>query len=128
MVISLEYDSEVPIYEQLCEQIIIGIATGQLAAGAKLPTVRQLAHELGINAMTVNKAYARLRQEGYIVIDRRRGAMVSLRVDSERDEQYVAKLKRQLRLLIAQASVKGIGRAQFQQLCSEIYSQMAFQH
>jgi Predicted transcriptional regulators len=128
VVISLEYDSEVPMYEQLCDQIIIGIATGQLAEGEKLPTVRQLARELGINVMTVNKAYARLRQEGYIVIDRRHGAMISPRADSGEVEQHAAKLKRQLRLLIAQASVKGIGRAQFQQLCSEIYSQMAIQN
>lgn len=63
MLISLQLDSEIPLYEQLRNQIVIGIATGELAAQEKLPTVRQLAEDLGINTMTVNKAYSLLKQE-----------------------------------------------------------------
>lgn len=58
MIISLQLDSETPIFEQLRNQIVIGIATGELEEQEKLPTVRQLADDLGINMMTVNKAYS----------------------------------------------------------------------
>lgn len=125
MLITLELDSDTPLYEQLRNQIIIGIATGQLAENEKLPTVRQLAHDLGLNVMTVNKAYALLKQEGYIVIDRRHGAKVSPRMrDAADDPELSAKLEQQLQLLIAQAAIKGMDPSRFHNLCSQIFSRM----
>jgi len=126
VVISLQLDSEVPLYEQLRNQIVIGIATGQLAEQEKLPTVRQLADDLGINMMTVNKAYALLKQEGYIVIDRRHGAKVSPRAHDTAGD--AAQLEDQLQLIIAQATIRGIDQSRFQTLCSQIFSRMTYQH
>lgn len=77
MILKFDFSSDVPIYTQIRNQIVIGIAEGQLKAGEKLPTVRALAEESGINVMTVSKAYSLLKQEGYIVTDRRKGATVA---------------------------------------------------
>ena len=62
MVIKIDFNSEEALYMQLCNQIIIGIATSQIQEGESLPSVRQLADNIGINMHTVNKAYALLRQ------------------------------------------------------------------
>lgn len=127
MLISLDLDSETPLYEQLRNQIIIGIATGELAEQEKLPTVRQLADDLGINAMTVNKAYALLKQEGYIAIDRRHGAKVSARQPGKADAVPEPELERKLELLIAEASIRGVDPSRFHQLCARIFSKMSYQ-
>ncbi|WP_334074233.1 MULTISPECIES: GntR family transcriptional regulator [Paenibacillus] len=127
MLISLDLDNETPLYEQLCNQIIIGIATGELAEREKLPTVRQLADDLGINAMTVNKAYALLKQEGYIAIDRRHGAKVNARQRRKGDSAPEAELEEKLELLIAQATIRGVDQSCFQQLCARIFSKMSYQ-
>ncbi|MGN7359795.1 GntR family transcriptional regulator [Paenibacillus sp. SAF-054] len=127
MVISLQLDGDTPLYEQLRNQIVIGIATGQLEPEEKLPTVRQLAEELGINTMTVNKTYTLLKQEGYIVIDRRHGAKVS--PPSARNQSEPSpELQDQLQLLIAQAAIQGINESRFQKLCSQIFSTMMYRH
>lgn len=77
MIIQLRYDSDVPLYLQIRNEILRGIATGALSLGEDLPTVRQLAQDAGINPMTVNKAYVLLKKEGYVQTDRRRGAKVA---------------------------------------------------
>lgn len=122
MIITLQLDSETPLYEQIRNQIIVGIATGRLAADEKLPTVRQLAGDLGINLMTVNKAYALLKQEGYILIDRRHGAKVNPHVPES--PQQSAQLEEQLELIIAQAAIHGISPSRFAALCSRIFATM----
>ena len=66
-----------PLYMQIRSQIIAGIARGDLTAGDALPSVRRLASDLGINLHTVNKAYAVLRDEGYIVVRGRAGAFIA---------------------------------------------------
>ena len=118
MVIELDLESEVPIYVQLRNQIVKGIGKGELKAQEKLPTVRQLAAEAGVNTMTVNKAYQILKAEGYIKIDRRHGAVVADFVDM--DLQFREKLE----LLSAEASITGMEKAEFLKLCDGIYSKM----
>ena len=76
MIISINEMSEIPIYQQIRNQIVQGISDGRLSPGEQLPTVRGLAEEIGINSMTVNKAYSLLKQEGYIFADRRSSARV----------------------------------------------------
>ena len=72
MLLSLDFSSKLPIYMQIRNQIVLGIASGELAPGEKLPTIRALAEQSGVNMMTVSKAYAALRQEGYITPGRHR--------------------------------------------------------
>ena len=70
MVIEIDFNSDEAIYMQVRNQIIIGIATSRLQEGDVLPSVRQMANQIGINMHTVNKAYSVLRQEGLVTIDR----------------------------------------------------------
>lgn len=77
MVIRIDQSDEAPIYLQIRDQIIEGIARGELSSGDSLPSVRQLAADLGINLHTVNKAYAVLRDEGYVAMRGRKGAFIA---------------------------------------------------
>ena len=70
MLIELDFNSDEALYIQLCNQIIVGIATARIREGDPLPSVRQLAESIGINMHTVNKAYTVLKQEGYVKVDR----------------------------------------------------------
>ena len=81
MYVSIDFNSDEAIYLQLCNQIILGIAMEEFHEGDVLPSVRQLADNIGINMHTVNKAYTVLKQEGFVKLDRRRGAVISLDVD-----------------------------------------------
>lgn len=90
MVIEVDFNSDEALYLQLRNQIILGIATAQFREGDSLPSVRQLAELVGINMHTVNKAYTVLKQEGYVKVDRRRGAVIAIDVDKLRT---VAELK-----------------------------------
>ena len=78
MIIELDMSSSTPIYVQLRNQIVKGIGKGELKTGEKLPTVRQLASDAGVNTMTVNKSYQILKKEGFIRTDRRLGAFVRI--------------------------------------------------
>ena len=82
MLIEIDFNSNEAIYVQLQNQIIMGIATDAIREVYTLPSVRQLADTVGINMHTVNKAYSILRQEGFIQLDRRRGAVVAIDADT----------------------------------------------
>lgn len=122
MIIRLDMSSETPIYVQLRNAIVVGIGKGELAPGEGIPTVRQMAEDLGINAMTVNKCYAILKNEGFIEIDRRHGAKVSSKAALHRD--FREKAEAELELLIAEATVRGLGKEDFLKLCEKVYLQM----
>lgn len=122
----LDYNSDIPIYVQLRNQIIIGIGVGGLSYGERLPTVRQLAEDLNVNAMTVNKAYSILKNEGFISIDRRHGAKVNTVWNKQAN--FNQKLEHELKLVISEASLKGVGREEFMQICSNIFTAAASKH
>ena len=107
MLIKIDFQSDEALYIQLRNQIILGIATSTLHEGDVLPSVRQLAEDIGINMHTVNKAYSVLRQEGFVTIDRRRGAIVSLDVDKL---QALDEMQKNLRVLLAKGRCKNITR------------------
>ena len=80
--IQIDFNSDEAIYIQLRNQIILGIATSRIQEGDTLPSVRQLADNIGINMHTVNKAYSVLRQEGLLSIDRRKEPLfLSMRIN-----------------------------------------------
>ena len=81
MVIEIDFSSEEALYLQLRNQIILGIASARFQEGDALPSVRQLADDIGINMHTVNKAYTVLKQEGFLKVDRRKGAVIALDAD-----------------------------------------------
>ena len=122
MIIELDMNSSTPIYVQLRNQIVMGIGRGELKLGESLPTVRQLAQDIGVNTMTVNKAYQILKTEGYIKIDRRHGAIVSDNIDM--DIVFREKLENELELLLAEAAINGMDKRDFLCMCNEIYSKI----
>lgn len=87
MIITIDETASEPLYKQIHDQVIAGIATGQLEPGMSLPSVRSLASDLGINLHTVNKAYAILRDEGYVQMRGRAGAVISEPSDAGRAEK-----------------------------------------
>lgn len=120
MVIEIDFNSDEAIYVQLCNQIIMGIATSQLQEGENLPSVRQLADTIGINMHTVNKAYTVLRQEGFVNIDRRRGAVIAVDVNKARALQ---EMKETLAILLARGSCRNISKEEVHALIDEIYEE-----
>lgn len=120
MVIEIDFNSDEAIYVQLCNQIIMGIATSQLQEGENLPSVRQLTDTIGINMHTVNKAYTVLRQEGFVNIDRRRGAVIAVDVNKARALQ---EMKETLAILLAKGSCRNISKEEVHALIDEIYEE-----
>lgn len=119
MLIEIDFNSDEAIYIQLRNQIIMGIATSTIHEGDTLPSVRQLADNIGINMHTVNKAYNVLRQEGFLQLDRRRGAVIC--IDEDKLEALQG-LKEQLRVLLAKGSCKNITKEEVHELVDEIYA------
>lgn len=124
MILKIDFDSEEALYTQLCNQIIFGIATDMLHEGDSLPSVRQLADEIGINMHTVNKAYSVLRQEGFLRLDRRRGAVVALDMDKLR---ALGEMKADLSLIIARGVCKNVSRDEIHALVDQIFDEFCGQ-
>ena len=120
MLIEFDFNSDEAIYVQLQNQIIMGIATATIHEGDALPSVRQLADRVGINMHTVNKAYSVLKQEGFIQLDRRRGAVIAIDANKA---QAILEMKAQLRILLAKGSCKSISRQEVHELVDEIFDE-----
>ena len=120
MIIKIDFQSEEALYMQLRNQIILGIATSMIQEGDSLPSVRQLADDIGIKMHTVNKAYSVLRQEGFLTIDRRKGAVIALDVDKL---EALEEMKKNLRVLLAKAYCKNISADEVHNLVDEIFAE-----
>ena len=120
MILTLDFSGETPIYLQIRNQIVMGIAGGQLRSGEKLPTIRTLGDQFGINMMTVNKAYQLLKQEGYIITDRRIGAVVQ----GPMAGGLPTAAQEQLRLLVSEAKLHHVSKAELLALCGDIYDSL----
>lgn len=118
MIIKIDFNSTEAIYMQLRNQVILGIATAKLQEGDSLPSVRQLAEEIGINMHTVNKAYALLREEGIIHLDRRRGAVIAIDMNKL---EALEDMKRQLSVVLAKGRCKNITKEDVYTLIDEIF-------
>ena len=120
MLLKLDFGSDQPIYMQIRNQIVLGVAQGQLVPGQRLPTIRALSEECGINMMTVSKAYQLLRQEGYITTDRRSGAVVAPRQESAgpRPETLDG-----LRLRLGELRLAGMDLDQTLEICRKLYEE-----
>ncbi len=118
MYIEIDFNSDEALYLQLSNQIIMGIATSQYQEGDALPSVRQLADTIGINMHTVNKAYTVLRQEGFVKVDRRKGAVIAIDIDKIK---AVEELKKEMGVLLAKSRCKNISREEVHALIDEIY-------
>lgn len=123
MLIEIDFSSDEAIYVQLRNQIIVAIATSQLKEGESLPSVRSLADHIGVNMHTVNKAYTSLKQDGFLKVDRRRGAIVAVDVDKM---SSLRKMRMLLRPVIASGIVKSITREEAKSLIDSLYDELEY--
>ena len=119
MIIKIDFNSDEAIYMQITNQIFMGIAKRQICDGVQLPSIRNMADEIGINMHTVNKAYTVLRQAGYVKLDRRRGAIVSVDVDKI---EAIEEIRRELSVTLAKAGCMHISKEEIHELVDEIYN------
>ncbi len=115
MLLRLDFSGDVPIYQQIRNQIVLAIAAGELKPGEKLPTIRALAEEAGINMMTASKAYQQLKAEGYITTGRRDGATVRVRGPGADPETVEG-----LRLRLSELRLAGLEREEILELCRKL--------
>lgn len=120
MIIEIDFNSEEALYLQLRNQIIMGIATAKIREGDALPSVRQLADDIGINMHTVNKAYTVLKQEGFVKVDRRKGAIIALDIDKLRT---LEEMNENLRVILAKGICKGVSREEVYRIIDEVYEE-----
>ncbi len=118
MIVEIDFNSDEALYIQLRNQIIIGIATERIREGDTLPSVRQLADHIGINMHTVNKAYSVLKQEGFVRLDRRRGAVIALDTDKL---QTLEDMRRDMSVILARGVCKNVSRKEVHDLVDSIY-------
>ena len=121
MFVQLDFESDIPIYEQLKNEILIGIAKKQLLPGERLPSVRGLASDIGINLHTVNKAYQQLKQEGFLLIHRQRGVVINPDGPPPADDTYKANLQTTLKPLLAETMARGMTKTELNQLIEKLY-------
>ena len=117
MLLHLDFTIDIPIYQQIRNEIVRGIAAGSLPEGELLPPIRTLAEDLGVNMMTVSKAYTLLKQEGYIQTDRRAGT----RICTHRQADMPAELRQKLELVISEAKITGIDLEKIVSVCRTVY-------
>lgn len=120
MYVEIDFSSEEAIYIQLRNQIIFGIATSQLREGDNLPSVRELADNIGINMHTVNKAYTILKQDGYLKLDRRKGAVIAIDVNKLK---AIEELKENLRYILAEAICKNVTCIEIHEAVDQIFNE-----
>ena len=120
MIIRIDELSDIPIYQQIRNQIVMGISGGELASGEQLPTVRALALEMGINTMIVSKAYQLLKTEGYIMTDRKNGARVRTQIRQQGDIPDTN--RNELRRIVSEARLSGVSLKELTGLVEMYYN------
>jgi len=108
MLIDIDPNSEVPLYQQLRDRVVEAIADGTLAPDEPLASVRQLATQFGINAATVGKGYELLKQEGFVRTSRRSGSVIARGPADEPTAGFADGWTSRLRTLLAEAVAHGM--------------------
>ena len=103
----LDLRSGVPVYRQIMDQVLGGVASGRLTSGDQLPTVRQLAVDLSINPNTVIRAYRELEIRGFLDTHQGSGTFISQQRVEQDDEERVRKLDLIVSDAIARAGAEG---------------------
>lgn len=121
MFLRIDLSSDIPIYVQIKNQIIEGIAKGELVDGDSLPSIRHLAEDIGVNMHTINKAYNNLKDLGLISINKKLGAYIT--VNKLYNDEFIRKIKDEIKPILAMAAVKGLDKQRFFDILDEIYKE-----
>ncbi|MEI5993430.1 GntR family transcriptional regulator [Candidatus Enterococcus mansonii] len=119
MLLEIDSQSDIPIYQQICNQLILGIAKNEIQPNEVLPSVRQMADEIGVNMMTVSKAYTLLKNDGYIVTDRRNGTKIAPK--QEATLSFQQHFSDSLELLLAEAYIHQVPESELLQQIKQTY-------
>jgi GntR family transcriptional regulator len=120
MLLRIDFESEVPIYIQIKNAIVQGIARKELSPGDGLPSVRQLAEDIGVNMHTVNKAYGLLKAHEFITMDRRKGAIIN-GIENKASTEYIEELRKEIMDTAAEAFCKGMNENEFLNVCKDVF-------
>jgi GntR family transcriptional regulator len=121
----LDLASGVPVYRQIIDQVTAGIATGGLAQGDQLPTVRQLAVDLSINPNTVIRAYRELEIRGVLDTQQGTGTFISYQKPQRGDAERQRLLNQLVGEFVARA---GSGGFTIDELMEQLQSVQAGVH
>ena len=117
--ITIDYQSKLPLYEQIAGRFQSLILKGALPPGSRMPSVRSLAMELSINPNTIQKAYSPLEQQGYIYPVKGRGNFVS--DSSALVQQKKDSLLDEFKRLVTGGKELGIRKAEYIQVIDRVY-------
>lgn len=124
MLIQIEPQSDIPIYEQVTQQIIEGIAKGELKPGDTLPSVRNLAADLGVNMHTVNKSYHELEAKGILTIRAKSGAMIRSVEERALTPDQLKKIEKNLKPVVAEGLVLGATADQIEYMMKKVFTDL----
>lgn len=124
MLLTIDFSEDEPIYMQIRNQIVVGIASGRLQDGDSLPSVRMLGEELGVNLHTVNKAYKLLREEGFITMARSRGAVVHAGNAARDAADFLQSAEGTLCNIVSEAITRHVDRAMLHHMIDTLYDQI----
>ncbi len=108
MKIIISNQSELPIYAQIREQLKEQILNGQIPEGSTLPSIRQLAKEVGVSVITTTRAYSELEAEGFIATMQGKGSVVLPTDNNLLREQYLLRIEEGLSTAIETAKAMGM--------------------
>lgn len=124
MLLTIDFASEEPIYMQIRNAVVTGIATGELTDGDTLPSVRTLGAEIGVNLHTVNKAYKLLQSEGFIEILRNHGTVIHAGDAAKNAAQFLKNAGTSLRAIISEAITRGVDRSVIYKMIDNMYDEI----
>jgi DNA-binding transcriptional regulator YhcF (GntR family) len=125
----VEPDATVPIYQQIRDRIVEAIARGEQPVGSALPSTRQLAVDLAINFHTVNKAYDMLRREGLVRLNRKSGAVIARdATGASATEAFTVEWAQRLATLLAEAAAQGMSHGQILEACRAVVAEFPLAH
>ncbi|MEG0258665.1 MAG: GntR family transcriptional regulator [Lysinibacillus sp.] len=124
MFIQIEPNSDISIYEQLTRQIIEGIAKGDMQPGEILPSVRNLAADLGVNMHTVNKSYHELERKGIVVIRPKSGAVIRPKEERVLNAEQLEAIERNIKPVVAEGMVLGATEDQIESMMKKVFADL----
>ena len=116
--LTVNFQSRTPVYQQLYDDVVRLASLGVLKSNTKLPPVRVLATELGINPNTVSKAYKMLEADGYIYSTVGRGSFVSDKLCQDEAEKIAA--RQELKRALKKAYKKGVTKEEIVNMIEQI--------
>ncbi len=123
-VIRIDLGSSIPVYRQIADQIRAMLVAREFNPGERLPTVRRVAVDLGVNHNTVAEAYRNLAEEGWLSLERGRGALVVSRSTPAPNPKVRYAFAQRLRNLIAQVRAAGVSpqaiRSEFEEAATAL--------